>query len=107
MRYARAIDSYISYCFDSYEVKTIDERPNSIYWVKGQETIVEIKNSKYFWLRRDIWDSISKLFDLEYSETQSVIKEWLQLHYNFGGLTPDWIIRFEGKGLQLHYNLGD
>ena len=28
------------------------------------------------------------MFDLDYDDTQSVIKEWLGQHSNLGGLTP-------------------
>jgi len=29
------------------------------------------------------------MFSLEYSETQQVIRDWLEEHYKLGGLTPN------------------
>ena len=87
-QYNRTIDFYISHLLEPHEVKTSNKRPNSIYWIKDGEVIVEIENSKYFWLHRDIWDSISRMFELDYNGTQSVIKEWLEQHHNLGELTP-------------------
>jgi hypothetical protein len=88
MEYNKAIDQFISYCFEPHEVEINKERHDSIFWVKNDEIIAEIENSKYFWLRYDIWNSISRMFELKYSETQSVIRTWLEKHYNLGKLTP-------------------
>ena len=88
MMYNRAIDQFISYCFEPHEVKTNKDYPNSIFWIKNGVVIVQIRNSEYFWLHLDIWDSISRMFELDYNGTQSVIKEWLEQHHNLGELTP-------------------
>jgi hypothetical protein len=31
------------------------------------------------------------MFGFDYDDTQSVIKVWLEQHYNLGGLTPHWL----------------
>ena len=89
-QYNRVIDHFISYHLEPHEERTSDDYPDFIFWVKGGEVIAEIEKSKYFWIRRMIWNRISEMFGLDYDETQSVIKVWLEQHYNLGGLTP-WI----------------
>ena len=87
-QYNRAIDLFITYLLEPHEVRTIKKSPNSIFWVKGGEIIAEIKKTGYFWLRYTTWNSISEMFGLDRNGTQSVIKMWLEQHYNLGGLTP-------------------
>ena len=87
-QYNKAIDKFITYQFEPHEEKTSNKFPNSIFWVKNGEVIVEIQNSKYFWVKLDIWVSISNMFSLEDYETKEVMKKWLEKHYKLGGLTP-------------------
>ena len=87
-QYNRAIDLFISHLLEPHEERTSDDYPDSIFWVKGGEIIAEIKKSEYFWLDYHIWIRISEMFGLDYEETQSVIKVWLEQHYNLGRLTP-------------------
>ena len=105
-QYSKAIDQFISYLLEPHEEKTYDRYPDAIYWVKGGEVIVEIENSAYFWLRYTIWNRISQMFGLDYDETQSVIKVWLEEHYNLGVLTPEGFMIFSQHLLEEHYNLG-
>ena len=93
IQYGRAVDHYISYFLEPHEIKTIHYFPPSIFWVKDGKTIVEIENSKHFWLRKDIWEDISKMFDLNVKEVNSIIKMWLEKHYNLGKLI---VIPIEG-----------
>ena len=89
-QYNKAIDKFITYQLEPHEEKTSKEYPDSIFWVKDGEIIAEIEKSEYFWVKRDIWDTISIMFSLEYKETREVIKEWLEEHYELGSLTP-WL----------------
>ena len=103
MEYNKLIDSFITYLIDPHDVKTPQAFPNSIYWVKDGKVISEIENHKYFWLHYKIWGDISDQFGLEYDETQSVIKTWLEQHYGLGGLTP--MNRFQGQSQQRWKNI--
>ena len=105
-QYNRAIDRFITYLLEPHEERTLEGYPNSIFWIKGGEVIVEIENSAYFWLRYTIWNRISQMFGLDYDETQSVIKVWLEEHYNLGVLTPEGFMIFSQHLLEEHYNLG-
>jgi hypothetical protein len=103
----KIIDKFITYQFEPHEEKRTKNKPDSIFWVKDGEVIAEInKNSGYFWVESQIWNTISSMFSLEYSETQQVIKDWLEEHYKLGGLTP-FLFHF-AKQVQLeeHYKLG-
>ena len=87
-QYNKVIDKFITYQLEPHEEKTSKKYPNSIFWVNDGEIIAEIKKSRYFWVDYRIWRTISKMFSLEYDETQEVIKEWLEEHYELGSLTP-------------------
>jgi uncharacterized membrane protein len=102
-QFNRAIDRYISYLLEPHEVKTSKKYPDSIFWVKNGEVIVEIENSEYFWVRYEIWGSISQMFDFD--ETQSVIKVWLEQHYNLWELTPLSSRTVSYYQLEQHHNL--
>ena len=81
-QYNRAIDFYISHVLEPHEVRTSEDFPDSIFWIKNEEAIVRIEDSEYFWLLNDIWKNISVTFNLDYKETQSVIRMWLEQHHN-------------------------
>jgi hypothetical protein len=91
-QYNKTIDKFISFQFEPHEEKRTKNKPNSIFWVKDGEGIVEIneinENEGYFWVEPQIWNTISSMFSLKYSETQQVIKDRLEEHYKLGGLTP-------------------
>jgi hypothetical protein len=87
-QYSNSIDKFITYLLEPHEEKRTEEHPKSVFWVKDGEVISEIENSEHFWVSPQIWRSISLMFSLKYSETQQVIKDWLEEHYKLGGLTP-------------------
>ena len=87
-QYNNAIDKFISYQFEPHEVRASKKYPDSVFWIKNGEVIAEIEKSKNFWVHYQIWPTISNMFLLEYDDTQSVIKYWLEEHYKLGGLTP-------------------
>ena len=87
-QYNNAIDRFITYQLEPHEEATSKEYLGYIFWVKDDEVIAEIEKSEYFWVKTHIWDTISRMFSLEYEETQEVIKEWLEEHYKLGSLTP-------------------
>ena len=86
-QYNKAIGRFITYQFDPHEEKTSKDYPDSIFWVKNGKVVAEIEKPN-FWITFDTWEIISQMFSLDYDETQSVIKEWLEKHHKLGGLTP-------------------
>ena len=87
-QYGNIINKFISHQFEPHKEKRTREYPGSIFWIKDGEVIAEILNSKYFWVSYQIWSNIMSMFSLEHTETQQVIKDWLEEHYKLGGLTP-------------------
>jgi hypothetical protein len=97
-QYDNAIDKFISYQFEPHKEKTLKKHPDSMLWVKDKQVIAEIEESKFFWVKYEIFDIISNMFSLDYEETQEVIEYWLKKHYNLK-LTP-W------SGWNYRLNLG-
>ena len=88
-QYNKTIDKFITYQFEPHEVKKSPKYPDSIFWVKDGEVIVKInERTDDFWVDYQILDTISSMFSMEYNETLSVMKDWLEEHYKLGGLTP-------------------
>jgi hypothetical protein len=87
-QYNKTIDKFITYQFEPHEVRQSPKHPNSIFWVKDGEVIAELLHMNYFFVAREIWNTISPMFSLEFDETQKVIKDWLDEHYKLGGLIP-------------------
>jgi uncharacterized membrane protein len=104
-QYSKSIDKFITYLLEPHEEKRTKKYPDSIFWIKDGEVIVEIKNSKYFWVSYQIWMNIMNMFSLEYTETQQVIKDWLEEHYGLGSLTPGDDNQFDYEQLEEHYKL--
>jgi hypothetical protein len=88
-QYNNAINRFITYQLEPHEEVTSKKYPDSIFWIKDGKLISEIKKSRYFWVKLDIWRTISMMFSLNYEETQGVIQDWLEEHYNLGQLTPE------------------
>lgn len=95
-RLNKIIYKFLTYVFVPHEEKTSKNYPNSIFWVKDDEVVIEIENSKKnnasgpsqkIWVSDNIWDVTSNMFSLDYDETKSVINQWLEEHYELGGLT--------------------
>ena len=104
-QYNNTIDKFITYMFEPHEEKRTKKYPDSIFWIKDGEVIVEIEKSEYFWVNYKIWNNITLMFSLEYDETQQVIKDWLEEHYKLGGLTPLGRNSIFKNLLEEHYKL--
>lgn len=95
-RLNKIIYKFLTSKFEPHEEKTSKNYPNSIFWVKDDEVVVEIENSKKkngsgpsqkIWVSDYIWDITSDMFSLDYDKTKLVITNWLEEHYYLGGLT--------------------
>ena len=104
-QYNNTIDKFITYIFEPHEEKRTKKYPDSIFWIKDGEVIVEIEKSEYFWVNYKIWRNIMDILSLEYDETQHVIKTWLEEHYKLGGLTPGAYLSSAWLWLEEHYKL--
>ena len=82
----RAADKALTFLLEPHEEKENPKSKTKV-WIKDGEKIALIY-SGFFLLRTQIWDLFSEMFSLNYDETQSYIKKWLEEHYNLGELTP-------------------
>jgi hypothetical protein len=87
-QYSNSIDKFITYLLEPHEEKKTKKYPGAIFWVKNNEVIAEIEKSQYIQVSSQIWNNITLMFSLNYSETQQVMEEWLEEHYKLGGLIP-------------------
>ena len=87
-QYNNSIDKFITYQFEPHEEIRTKKFPDSIFWVKDGKVIVEIEKTNFFWVSNQIWRSISLMFSLKHTETQQVVKDWLEEHYKLGSLKP-------------------
>ena len=65
-------------------------KDDSIFYKKDKVLFEYDKKNQYFWLSYDkIWSIFEDKFNLSYYETQQFIKEWLEVHLDRKGVTPD------------------
>jgi hypothetical protein len=88
-QYNKAIDQFITFLLEPHEERITNKRPNSIFWAKGGVVIVEIENSKKFFLDINPWERIEEMFGLDYGETESAIEIWLERHYKMEKLNVE------------------
>jgi hypothetical protein len=69
---------YLNYLFeDMYSVKS-KFYPDSTFFKKDDKVILELEKSGTLWVLYSVWTSIADMFSLDYSETQQLIKEWVE-----------------------------
>jgi hypothetical protein len=79
---------YLNYLFENiYEIHS-EKYPNSRFWKKNGEVIMELEKSGGLWILYSIWDEISSVFGLNYDEAQQLIKEWVEEHLKLEDITP-------------------
>ena len=101
-QYGNIINKFISHQFEPHKEKRTREYPESIFWIKDGEIIAEIEKSKDFFVSPQIWKNIMSMFSLEDTETQQVIKDWLEEHYKLGELKPFTKYTLVVIGLEEH-----
>ena len=69
---------YLNYLFeDMYSVKS-KSYPDSTFFKKNDKVILELEKSGTLWVLYSVWTSIADMFSLDYSETQQLIKAWME-----------------------------
>ena len=80
---------FLNYLFeDMYEFES-KKYPDSIFWKKDGEVVLELEKSGRLWVLESIWGDISNMFSLEYDETQQLIKDRMEQHLGLEGITPN------------------
>jgi hypothetical protein len=82
---------YLNMNFGDLTRKTNSEYPNSVFYVNSNNEVMmeDDKNTERVYIDNDhIWSKIESLFHLDYDDTQSIIKVWLEETYKLGGVIP-------------------
>jgi hypothetical protein len=67
------------------------DHPESLFYVNiNNKVMMEYnqENGRVYIHYDQIWSKIESLFHLNYSETQSIMKVWVEEDYKLGGVTP-------------------
>jgi hypothetical protein len=97
-RLVRVVLLYLNKNFGNLTPKTSSEFPKTVFYVDSDNEIMMEYNEKigevyihYY----HIWSKIESLFSLNYSETQSIMKHWLERDYNLRNLkrSEGWLER--------------
>ena len=89
----RVVLLYLNKNFGNLTPMTNSEFPNSVFYVNtDNEVIMEYdKENEHVWIDYyNFWSKIESLFSLNYRETQSIMKVWLEETYKLEGVTPSY-----------------
>ena len=87
----RVVIKWLNKYFGDLTPKKHNNYPKSVFYVNSNnEVMMEYyKRSERVYIHNDhIWSKIKSLFHLNYDDTQSIIKVWLEETYKLGGLIP-------------------
>lgn len=74
--------------FQGLEIKSdIEKYPDSVFFFRGDEFILEIKNSHLWVSYTKVWRVFKDEFHMNYSETKEFIKDMVEKHFKWKGLT--------------------
>jgi hypothetical protein len=88
----RTVLLYLNNNFGDLTPKKHEDHPDSVFYVNpSNEVMMEYdKESEDVYIHNDhIWSKIESLFHIDYDDTQSIIKVWLEETYKLGGVIPD------------------
>jgi hypothetical protein len=83
---------YLDYLFEDMNEVHSEKYPNSRFWKKDGEVVLELRISGDLWVSYPIWNDISSVFSLDFNETQQLIKEWVEKHLKLEDITP-WKVK--------------
>ena len=87
----RVVIKWLNQHFGNLTLKKHIDHPNSVFYVNSDNEVImeyDKKNENVYIHYDHIWSKIESLFHLNYGETQSIMKVWLEEAYKLGGVTP-------------------
>jgi len=79
---------YLEFLFKGmFSVKS-KNYPNSTFFKKDDKVILELEKSGTLWVLYSVWSNISDMFSYDYSDTQQLIKEWVETQLKSGEVRP-------------------
>ena len=89
----RVVLRYLNMNFGDLTPKSYLNIPGKVFYVNtDNEVIMEYdKENEHVWIDYyNFWSKIESLFSLNYRETQSIMKVWLEETYKLEGVTPSY-----------------
>ena len=87
----RVVIKWLNRYFGNLTQKTTEKYPNSVFYVNSDNQVMMeyIQENERIYIHNDhIWSKIVSLFHLNYNDTESIMKVWLEETYKLGGVTP-------------------
>jgi hypothetical protein len=104
----RIVIKWLNKHYGNLMPKKHKDHPNSVFYVNSSNEVMmkyDKKNEYVFIHYENIWSKIESLFHLNYGETQSIMKTWLEEAYKLKGVTPEVIKEFFHLVLEEAYKL--
>ena len=85
----RAVLLYLNNNFGNLTPKTAEKYPDSVFYVNSDNEVMMEYGEKVVVIHyKQIWSKIESLFHLNYNDTQSIMKVWLEETYKLEGVKP-------------------
>jgi hypothetical protein len=101
----RIVIKWLNKNFGNLIPKKHKDYPDSVFYVNSSNNILMEygqESDRIFIHDNQIWSKIESLFHLEYDDTKSIMKVWLEETYKLEGVTPHYGQNvFEGRWKKL------
>jgi hypothetical protein len=87
----RVVLLYLNNNFGNLTPKKSSKHPNSVFYVNSDNKVMmeyEYTIGNVLIHYDQIWSKIESLFPLDYRDTRSILKYWLDKTYNLSGVAP-------------------
>ena len=94
----RVVIKWLNKHFGNLTPKKHKDYPDSIYYVNDNNQVLmeyDKKTERVYIHNDDIWSKIESLFHLNYNDTQSIMKVWLEESYKLKEVTPLWTYKYD------------
>jgi hypothetical protein len=105
----RVVIKWLNKHFGNLTTKKHKDYPKSVFYVNSDNGVMMEydKEDEYVYIDNDqIWSKIESLFHLNYRDTKSIMKVWLEEAYKLGGVTPVFGLLSRCETLEEAYKLG-
>jgi hypothetical protein len=105
----RVVIKWLNKNFGNLTPKKDKNDPNSVFYVNSNNKVMmeyDKKNKSVYIHNDHIWSKIQSLFHLNYDDTQSIMKVWLEETYKLEGVTPANASYTKDGLLEETYKLG-
>jgi hypothetical protein len=87
----RIVIKWLNKYYGNLTPKKHKDHPKLVFYVNSDNGVMMEYNQEYervYIHNYHIWSKIESLFHLNYDETQSIMKVWVEEAYKLGGVTP-------------------